>query len=57
MNRRKQHLPLIKMGFHERRKRWVDRRHRSRLWGIIIVPFAWLKAGICRLLGLEHDPS
>ncbi len=53
MNRRKQHIPQFKLGFQERRKRWVDRRHHSRLWGIILVPYALVRQALSRLLGRE----
>jgi len=55
MNRRKQHLSQFKLNYHERRKRWVDRRHRSRLWGIIMVPFLLVRRGVLALLGREDD--
>ncbi len=55
MNRRKQHIQQFSPNFHERRKRWADRRHRSRLLGIILVPYAWLKNRLCALFGMEHE--
>jgi len=55
MTRRKQHVQAFKPNFHERRKRWGDRRHRSRLWGIILVPYVWVKNWFCALFGLGYE--
>ncbi len=55
MNRRKQQVLPFEPGFHDRRKRWADRRNRSRFWGIILVPYTWLKRTLCALLGLEYE--
>ena len=55
MNRRKQHIQEFKPNFHERRKRWVDRRHRSRLLGIILVPYVRLKTWLSAKLGIGYE--
>ena len=51
MTRRKQHIQGFRPNFHERRKRWGDRRQQSRLWGIILVPYVRLKDWLCGLFG------
>jgi hypothetical protein len=55
MSRRKQHIQQFSPDFHERRKRWSDRRERSRFWGIIFVPIALLKQGVCALFGIKSE--
>jgi hypothetical protein len=55
MNRRKKHVRPSGASFHERRKRWVDRRQQGRWLGILMVPVRALKRWTFWLFNLEFE--